>query len=248
MDTKTLKEIWERKAQTFPRLRNDCSDSIEILEFFKENGVIFNNKSIIDIGCGNGRFSFNLAKFAKKVTAIDISSLMLKNLIEDSKILNLNNITCIQSSWEDFEIKENFDIAFASMTPALNNKEGFIKALSICNEYFCYIGWGRFRKCEFLEEIMKLHNIKLELPVGLPNVLIWLNELGYSNIKVCYKNSDFIYKEDKAKTFDNIKWHINAHNTIANDELINLHIQKYSVNGEISYKHSREIGIALIKK
>ena len=140
---KNAKAIWERKAQTFPRFLSEASDTLEIMRFFRENGADFRGKSTIDIGCGNGRFTFQLVKEAKSVLAVDISQKMLENLEADAKTLGLSNITTIQSAWEDFSANEKFDIALASLTPALNNEEGLIKAMGLFSEYFCYVGWGR---------------------------------------------------------------------------------------------------------
>lgn len=61
------REIWDEKAKTFERFKQNNSDTLEILNFFKEFGVNFNNKSIIDIGCGNGRFALELANSANSV-------------------------------------------------------------------------------------------------------------------------------------------------------------------------------------
>lgn len=246
---KNNKAIWERKAETFPRFLNDSDDTIEIMSFFRDNGVDFKGKNTIDIGCGNGRFTFHLAKEAKSVLAVDISQKMLNNLREDAKTLNLHNITTICSSWEDFNADSTFDIALASLTPALNNKDGFIKAMNIFNEYFCYVGWGRIRKCDFMDEILRAHNVKLELPVGLPNVLEWLKTMGVENIKHYYMPQNFTHSfQNTSEAIESIEWNIEAHSGIVDKNKVQNFVKKHSKNGVITYTSQREVGIALIKR
>lgn len=246
---KNNKAIWERKAKTFPRFLSDSDDTLEIMQFFHENGVNFKGKSAIDIGCGNGRFAFHLAREAKSVLAVDISQKMLENLREDAKTLNLNNITTICSAWEDFKIDSHFEIALASLTPALNNKAGFIKATEIFEQYFCYVGWGRVRKCDFMDEILIAHNARLELPIGLPNVLEWLAELGVKNIKHYYMPQRFIHSfKNINEAIESIEWNIEAHGAVANKAKISEFIKKHEKDGKISYESQREVGIAIIER
>lgn len=246
---KNAKAIWERKAQTFPRFLSESSDTLEIMRFFRENGADFRGKSTIDIGCGNGRFTFQLAKEAKSVLAVDISQKMLENLEADAKTLGLSNITTIQSAWEDFSANEKFDIALASLTPALNNEEGFIKAMGLFSEYFCYVGWGRVRRCTFMDEILKEHGVKLELPVGLPNVLKWLEKMGTKNVKHFYMKQDFTHKfNTKDEVAECIEWNIEAHSAVVDKQKVRDFVDKNAKGGKVTYTSEREVGIALIKR
>lgn len=247
--------LWDKKARNFPRFRQDSSEVLEILDFFNQNGVNFKNKIILDIGCGNGRFALQLAQNARLIIAIDSSQKMLENLQLDCKKYNIQNIAPKLCAWDDFNYKRELsnialnkiNIAFAAMTPALNNKTSFFKALEACSEHFCYIGWGRRRECEFLEEILKIHNIKLRLPCGLPDALTWLDEKNINCISA-YKNGSYVYESSDKETFDDIKWHILQHNGIPNEPKIKDFIAAHAKNGRISYAHTREIGLALIKK
>lgn len=246
---KNTKAIWERKAQTFPRFLSEDSDTIEIMRFFRENGADFRGKHTIDIGCGNGRFTFQLAKEAKSVLAVDISQKMLENLEADAKTLNLHNITTICSAWEDFSTDLRFDIALASLTPALNNEDGFIKAFELFSEYFCYVGWGRVRRCTFMDEILKEHGVKLELPVGLPNVLSWLEKMGAKNVKHFYMKQDFTHKfNTKDEVAECIEWNIEAHSAVVDKQKVRDFVDKNAKGGKVTYMSEREVGIALIPR
>ena len=134
----TQAENWDKKAQSFPRFIKDTQDTLEILDFFLSQGVEFANKVIFDIGCGNGRFALQLAFMAKKIYA--------SHLERDAKSHQLYNIQTLHSAWLEYDIStlsDEIDLGFASMTPALNNKAAFLKALNLGKEGLCYVGWGR---------------------------------------------------------------------------------------------------------
>ena len=247
----TQAENWDKKAQSFPRFIKDTQDTLEILDFFLSQGVEFANKVIFDIGCGNGRFALQLAFMAKKIYASDISSQMLSHLERDAKSHQLYNIQTLHSAWLEYDIStlsDEIDLGFASMTPALNNKAAFLKALNLGKEGLCYVGWGRERKCAFLDKSLHLHSLGLLLPVGLPNVLQWLKEEGYKEPQFLYKKADFVYKSPSLKAIEDIKWHIRIHDGTPDERLITQYVCENEVNGEISYTHSREIGITFIPK
>ena len=244
------KGLWDKKAKNFPRFQKDNEEVKKFLDFFREKGVDFRDKNIVDIGCGNGRYALELTKEAKKVFASDVSSEMLKNLEEDCVKFGIKNIKTILGEWNlldlkrDFEI-DFFDISFASMTPALSTKEGFLKAVKSAKEGLCYIGWGRERKSSFLEPIFKEHKVELVLPKGLPNVLEWSKE---ENLKVAYKYVEnyFVSTKTLQEAIDDAKWHITSHNKISNEEKIKEYVEKCAKNGEVSYEQKREVGLAFI--
>jgi SAM-dependent methyltransferase len=57
--------------------------------------------SVLDIGCGPGTLTIPLAKKVKSITALDISSEMLKFLKINADKSGLNNINYLVSSWQD---------------------------------------------------------------------------------------------------------------------------------------------------
>ncbi|MCX2716800.1 class I SAM-dependent methyltransferase [Helicobacter sp. MIT 21-1697] len=244
------KHLWDKKAQTFPRFVKDTEDTLEILAFFKNEGVRFAHKRVLDIGAGNGRFGLQIAFEAAKLYATDISKVMLDNLQIDAQSLGLKNVSTLLSAWEDVDIESlgEIDIAFASMTPALNNLAGFIKAINASKEGLCYVGWGRVRESAFLDEIFAAHYIKVELPVGLPQALQWLKELGYKEPTYCYKEAAYTYKSDIQKAINDIKWHICMHQGEPDEEKIKAYLDKKQVNGYVSYEQKREVGICFIPR
>lgn len=69
-----------------------------------------NIKSILDIGCGSGRYCFEFLKHGKNVTGIDLSEEMLK-LAQDICVKDFpnGNIELIHGDYIDYEFNEKFD-------------------------------------------------------------------------------------------------------------------------------------------
>lgn len=67
--------FWDNRAAEFNKLV--CQDSPDarinnIVEFLSHNSLLAKNSSILDIGCGPGRFAVEFAKKSTDVTGLDI--------------------------------------------------------------------------------------------------------------------------------------------------------------------------------
>ncbi|MFZ2472907.1 MAG: class I SAM-dependent methyltransferase [Methanothrix sp.] len=59
------------------------------------------SETVLDVGAGTGRLALPMARLAKSVTALDQSSGMLACLRENMAAEGIENIRCIQKSWQD---------------------------------------------------------------------------------------------------------------------------------------------------
>jgi SAM-dependent methyltransferase len=122
---------WDRKAASFAR-RNMRSDYIDHLV------RIINPKpeeTVLDVGSGPGTLAVPLASMANKVTAVDFSAEMLKELRSEADRQGVTNITSIQASWEDDWQKLGVpphDIAVASRSLSVDDLPA---ALAKLNEW-----------------------------------------------------------------------------------------------------------------
>ncbi|MPP76599.1 methyltransferase domain-containing protein [Campylobacter jejuni] len=147
--------LWDKKAKTYARYQNTLNTiQKQTFEYLQNLNISFQNKSIIDIGCGTGVWTLHLAKEAKEILALDSANTMLEILQEDAKKLNLNNIKCENLSFETW-MQNNpnvkFDLAFLSMSPALQNEKDYTNFLNLA-KIKIYLGWAETRKVQRTKE------------------------------------------------------------------------------------------------
>ncbi|EOC5019173.1 class I SAM-dependent methyltransferase [Campylobacter upsaliensis] len=148
--------LWDKKAKNYARFSPTLNTiQRQSFEEFQKLGLDFKDKSVIDIGCGTGVWTLHLAFLAKEILALDNSKAMLEILQEDASKLGLSNIKSVNLSFEDF-MRENanlrFDIAFLSMSPALQND--YKHFLNLAQKKI-YLAWADLRKSDFLDPIFK---------------------------------------------------------------------------------------------
>ena len=71
-------------------------------------------KTVLELGSGNGRWVISLAPLVKHYTAVDFSQLMLDIARSRAELLKLNNVTFYRATAQDYTPPIPFDIAYLS--------------------------------------------------------------------------------------------------------------------------------------
>jgi 2-polyprenyl-3-methyl-5-hydroxy-6-metoxy-1,4-benzoquinol methylase len=83
---------------------------VKTLEIVKSHGC----KSVLDVGCGSGRYVLEFAREGLQVHGIDFANEMLEIANESLKREALENRASLnQISWQEFEVKQKFDAIVA---------------------------------------------------------------------------------------------------------------------------------------
>lgn len=88
---------WDKRALGFSRHAGVSNYAQEFVELCRINP----NWTVLDVGCGSGSLTVDIARHAREVTGIDISSVMLDLLEERARNEGANNVNTIKAAWED---------------------------------------------------------------------------------------------------------------------------------------------------
>jgi len=117
---------WNKRADTYPRFSEQTSGIEDrVIGLAEKSGISFSGKTVLDIGCGTGRFTIRIAKKAKHVTGTDISENMLNIMREDMESEGLKNVEIVHADWTKFPDGRRWDITMATLTPALKGRGQF---------------------------------------------------------------------------------------------------------------------------
>jgi ubiquinone/menaquinone biosynthesis C-methylase UbiE len=83
-------------------------NTIQEVDFLLEELSLQPGSSILDVGCGTGRHSIELAKRGYTVTGLDLSSEMLTRAADAAKSAGVN-VNWIRSDATQFSLHENYD-------------------------------------------------------------------------------------------------------------------------------------------
>lgn len=236
--------FWNKKAQSYPLYdASEESSAKKLLAKLKQKGVELGGKRVLDIGCGTGRNTIEIAKVASSVDALDISQEMLFLLDKSAEEHGVSNIRTIQSCFMDANLNDKYDIVIATMTPALQTLEDFGKALSLVGEKFVYVGWGRTRSAPLLEKAFELHGGKLHLPFGAPGAKEYFEKLGYP-VSVEYSEEVWEHEMEMEKAIDEMCWHIEI-GGVQPDRSIVARVLKSEFIDMVKHSHNVETGLII---
>ena len=152
---------WNRRAEDFSRRIGGIQGSRRLEQshsFLQQEGVLKNNSTILDVGCGPGSFAVPFAKAGHSVVALDPAQKMLDMLRAKLSPEDSGRVETVTGLWEDIDIKEmgwekRFDLVFASMTPGVRDVETLQK-MNDCSRKWCFLSnFSGPRRFSLFEEI-----------------------------------------------------------------------------------------------
>ena len=178
--------FWDRRADRFAAAAVKPADR-EADPFLRRlRRVIDSSSTVIDVGCGAGRFALPLAAEAAHVTAVDPSEAMLAILQREAEERGLGNVTTVQGRWEE-AATEAADVVFSSLVLTLvPDGVAFVRKLEGSAREHVFLFLGAFTGDAVLDPLWRHFHDAPRVPgATYLDALALLRELGIDpDIKV----------------------------------------------------------------
>lgn len=145
-------EYWDKAARTYNQNKDEVKNRRmeKTIDFLKRSDLLFEEMTVLDIGCGTGMLAIELAKCGAKVTALDFSTGMLGKFRDGITPEIEENITILSDDWHELDIdargwEKNFDLVVAFMSPGVAGPESFYKMMRCAKKGCAIRGWAAKR-------------------------------------------------------------------------------------------------------
>ena len=147
-------QMWNKRAKELSLLA-ERDDADGYIEFFKQH-VDLNGTTVIDLGCGAGRYLKLLMDEGALVEGLEPSKEMIKYAkkhIKDSGY-NEEDVNIYNVAFQDFEPEKQYDYVFISNSPIVGYYESYEKILKLAKKGI-FIGEWIERKDLFFEKLVR---------------------------------------------------------------------------------------------
>jgi CheY-like chemotaxis protein len=200
-------------------------------------------------------FALGFAARVRKVVALEPAGAMVAYLEEQIAHQKIDNIRIIQDTWEEVDLekqnlKKQFDLVFASMSPGINNWETINKALQ-CARKYCFIsGFAGRRQNNALAELWQsLYGGKP--PAWSISMLYYLNLLytkGFAmDVKIWEENRQHESRPEEAVSILKEELQRYTLEEFPSDEQIRSFIDERMENGIFRHEYQSRMGQVLVK-
>ena len=145
---KHSEKIWDRRAAEWKKsfdegkersLRNKRRVE-ETVRYLTEQGVLLPETESVDIGCGLGRFSAEIARQSKHALGLDYSPQMIEYARQYAEEQHITNVDYRLCDFKTADIdregwRSAFDLVFTSITPAVSRRQHFEKAMAMSRKW-----------------------------------------------------------------------------------------------------------------
>ena len=247
-------EFWNASADKMKRWSEE-DRSVErvkkVIRWLRQQGIGISDMRILDIGAGTGSFAIPFTQQGGQVTALEPAEELVKIMKENMKREGVEELSIISEKWEDISpdkegIKGQFDLVFASLTPAIYDKKTLEK-MNACSKEWCFLCElaGRRRNRVQEELWFKIFNEDMPLPgYNIFYPLNYLYSLGYSpSLKLWRERWREEISEDEAAS--NVIKFFSLYTEVTSEieAIIVNYLSKNEKNGHLSEEYQSLVGM-----
>ena len=139
----TATEKWDMLAPAFDAFKIPEAGRDDCLTLIKNLRLLNKNSTVMDVGCGAGRYAVAFARLCRSVTGTDLSPKMIAYAKKRAADMHLENIAFYCEDWDAVSVRNRhyqnrFDLVFAHMTPAVHNTQTLQK-MQACSKNWCML-------------------------------------------------------------------------------------------------------------
>lgn len=214
---KDNKQRWDNIAQKF----NEWMKTDDYPQNLAEKIHKEPDYTVLDLGCGNGSVTLRVAEKVKHVTAVDMSSEMLKLVKKNATERGIENLSYIQSSVEnlDPEAVGQHDVVVASRSLGgiYDLKDELKKVDSLAKKYVYMTIWGANAQ-DFEKKLCSVMGAEYHQHPDYMYVCNMLYQLGiYANVEILNCESRPMYC-DLEDAVDRCSWKLGWNTKKIEDE------------------------------
>jgi len=155
--------------------------------------------TVLDLGCGNGSITLEIAKHVKQVTAVDMSKEMLKLVEKNAAEKGISNIKYMQSSIEDIDPDKigQYDVVIASRSlGSIHNLKKELKKIDIIAKKYVYMTHWSATSKQFEKDICEIIGVSHYPSPNYMHVCNMLYQIGiYASLEPIECISQHIYRD-----------------------------------------------------
>jgi SAM-dependent methyltransferase len=239
--------FWDNRAPEFNKVvRQGRPDERikKINEFLLHNNLLTKQSSVLDIGCGPGRFAVEFAKQAADVTGLDISDKMLDFAVQNAKADKLTNVSFRKLDWHEVDLEEHnwakrFDLVTAINSPGISDQITLEK-MCAASKGSCFLS-NIVDRTDSVQDILRTEILKLKGVRFYTNAIycifniLWL--MGYyPSITYVDTDREHIRTTEEACLYYGTLFETKPYSELEKNNLIRSYLQEISINGFVTEK------------
>lgn len=241
------KTFWDNRAAEFNKLvcQGSSDERIKkIVDYLLTNHLLTKNSSVLDIGCGPGRFAVEFAKQSANVTGLDISDKMLDYAVKNAKADNLTNVSFKNLNWDEVNLEEHcwrkkYDLVTAINSPGIHDQITLEKMIDASKGY-CFLS-NFVDRTDSVQDIIRTEIFQLkELKFYCNTVysifnILWITGY-YPSIAYIDTDREHVRTVEEACVYYRTLFETQDNLGDENNDLIRIYLEEISVDGFVTEK------------
>lgn len=241
------KSFWDNRAAEFNKLvcQGSPDERIKkIVTFLSHESLLAENSSVLDIGCGPGRFAVEFAKKSTDVTGLDISDKMLDYAVKNAEAANLTNTSFKNLNWDEVNLDEygwrkRFDLVTAINSPGIHDLITLEKMIAASKGY-CFLS-NFVDRTDSVQDIIRTEILKLKGMKFYTNTIysilniLWLTGY-YPSIAYVDTDQEHVRTVEEACVYYGTLFETENNTGDEKNDLINNYLEEISINGFVTEK------------